>query len=527
MDRETFTQKPIKNLDKFAHDLFGNRYVYYRRKGNYAECHCAECGEKYILRMKSTGDPFEDDCIDIELPARDKETKCRKCGIKAIYKPAGHTKSEYHFNHIMTGQKISDNKFAFVSWYSWQKTYAGCKTRYEMDPEHLIICEKGKGPLHYYNSSLYGWLRGGGGINFSYTMHPQLLKEIKKTGMYKYIPIPCDVGRYYNRDSWITDFYSAAAHYPDFEMLVKLGLDDYWRRLMDKAPVYINPRGKTIQDRLRIRKDRLKDFIEARGDHNMLFLYQLERKLGAQWTDEDLEIVTTLRERCYDKKYQGILQYASPIRIRNYMRKQKMWPRKGDNYRQSSDKSQMRREYFDYIEMRKQAGYEMNDIQLFPNDFKRRHDEMVLETEKKKAEERKNQVNKKYGKIKEKYHTLSDKYSAAAGGLIIRPPKDAAEIVAEGRLSHHCVGGDSYLRSHNNGNSFILFLRKIDNKETPYITVEIRGNEIVQWYGAYDKKPDKNLIDAWLKTYCKELTKREKTPKKTKCTGTTKTRRTA
>lgn len=522
-----FTLKPVKNFDKWAHDLYDSRYVYYRRKGYYAECNCAECGEKYILRTTSTGDPFQDDAIDIEMPARDEETKCRKCGTKAIYKPAGHTKGEYHFRHIITGQKITDEKFALVFIYSWQRTRANCRTYYEYEYEHMIVCEKGKAPKHYGWNSRLGWVRGCSGIQFSYKAHPQIFREIKKTGMYKYIPVPDIVSRGYNKDSWIDAFYTAAAHYPDMEMLIKFGLEDYWVRLMNKYTTFINPRGKTIEDRLRIYKSRLKDLIEVKGDHNKLFLFQLERKLGAHWTEEDIGIIETLRENNYDKKYQIILKYASPVRIRNYMKKQKMWPQKSNNWRQQNDKSQARSSYYDYIAMREAAGYEMNDIQIFPNDFRRRHDEMVLETEKAKADARKKEVLKRFTKIKSKYRRLSDKYSAAAGELIIRPAKDAAEIVTEGRILHHCVGGDNYLSSHNNGRSFILFLRKIKEKDIPYITVEIRGNEIIQWYGAYDKKPDKALIDAWLDTYCKELVKREKTSKKASCTGATQKRKTA
>lgn len=519
--------KPTKGLEEWAHDLYESRFIYYRNHGCYAECFCSECGKKYMIRTRTTGDPFEDDCVDIEKPKRDFKTKCRECGTKAIYKPAGRTKSEYHFIHIITGQKISDEKFAFVSWYSYQKTLAGHETYYGLNPEHLIICEKGRPPKHSIWNNLYGWVDGCSGINYSYIAHPSTFREIKKTKMFKYVPVPERLSGKYYGDSWVTDFYIAASRYPDFEMLIKLGLDDYWERLMNKCSTFINPRGKTIEDRLRIYKSRLKDLIEVKGDHNKLFLFQLERKLGAHWTDEDISIIETLKCNNYDDKYKIILKYASPVRVKNYMTKQKMWPKDKDSWQTSSDKSSARRSYYDYIAMREAAGYEMNDIQVFPNDFRRRHDEMVLETEKAKADARKKQALERFPKIKSKYRRLSDKYSAAAGGYIIRPAKDAAEIVTEGRVLHHCVGGDNYLSSHNNGRSFILFLRKISKKDIPYITVEIRGNEIIQWYGAYDKKPDKKLIDAWLDTYCKELVKREKTSKKASCTGATKSRRTA
>lgn len=121
--------KPVKEIDTWARKQFiGNRYIYYRRKGSYAECHCAECGAKYILRAIPTEDPFRDMALDIEKPERDIETICRKCKTKAIYKPAGHTKSEYAFCRIVFGQKLDDEHFVFRVFYADQHTRQGCDT---------------------------------------------------------------------------------------------------------------------------------------------------------------------------------------------------------------------------------------------------------------------------------------------------------------------------------------------------------------------------------------------------------------
>ena len=517
MEKLDIKLKPVKGLDDWVKKQYPTHYIWYRRKGYHAECVCSECGKKYILRTVTTGDPFNDDMADIEKPARDKDTKCRMCGTKGQYKPAGHTKSEWHYQYFVSGQKLTDEKFVFRIYDTCQIIEANQVTRYNCLDYKLVVCEKGKKPVRYTWNDLYGWIKASNGEQFSYRAHPSLFREIGKTKMYKYIPVPESIKYQYWYDSWILDFYIAAARYPDFEMLVKLGLDDYWQRLVQKLPVNINPRGKTIEDRLRIYKGRLKDLVEVKGQHQDLFLYQLERKIGAHWTDEEIKIVETLRSNNFGNKYELVLKYATPTRIKNYMAKQKMWPRKNESWRIQRKKSELQNTYYDYIQMRVDQGYEMNDIQLFPNDMRRRHDEMVLEAEKAKLDKRKKEVLEKYTEIKSKYRRLSDKYSAAAGGYIIRPAKDAAEIVEEGRILHHCVGGDRYLRSHNDGRSFILFLRKADEKNIPLITVEIR---------AYDEKPNKKLIDAWLKTYCEELKKRKKTPKKASCTGTTK-RRTA
>ena len=534
---ENIDLKPVKGIEDYARKQFGTHIIWYHRKGYYAQCMCAECGKIYVIRTKETGDPFEDDLARIEVPARDRATKCRQCGTKAIFKPTGHTKYEHHFDRICYGQKIDDEHFVFRIFYTTQSIRAGEETEYRCYEDERIYLEKGKKPTRYDHYAYYAngtwyqenaWHKRSTGENWWYKVHPRTYREIKKTGMFKYVPVEERIMDRYRDETGLMDYYIAAARYPDFEMIIKMGLTEYALRLVERLPCNLNPRGKKIEDRLRINKDRIKELIEAKGGIDTLTLFQLERRSGAHWSDEDIEIIKTLMHNTYGHEWKTALKYISPVRIRNYMKKQRIWPNEKDSWQKSHNKRECRNEYYDYISMRAASGYDMTDeVVLFPKDLKRRHDEMVLEIEKAKIDKRKKEVLERFPKIKTKYRRLSEKYSAAAGGYIIRPAKDAAEIVTEGRLLHHCVGGDNYLKKHNAGKSFILFLRPIKDKDIPYITVEIIDDTVVQWYGAYDKKPNKELIDAWLKTYTKELKKRKKTPKKSNCTGTTKGRQTA
>ena len=508
--------KPAKGIEEWARKQFThNHFVYYKRKGAFAECHCAECGERYILRTVPPQDPFSAAALaDIEKPEREKGTKCRKCGATAVYMPAKATASRYSFNRICYGQNIDDEHFVFRIFYAAQKTNQDHVTLYGCQEEERIFLEKGQKPSRFdYNAG--GWHRRGTGECWGYLVHPKTFKEIKKCGMLKYVPEEPYITQHFRNDNWVIDYYIAAARYPDFEMIVKMGLSHYANCLVQGYPVNPNPRGKHIEDRLRINKNRIKDLVAHHGEKQYLQLYQVERRAKAHWTDAELKIIDELRAATYCMEWEKVatvLKYTSPTRMKNYMVKQKMWmtEERGD-YREWNRRTDLRREYFDYIRMRQNAGYDMtSDIILFPADFRRRRDEMILQAEKERMDKRKKEVNAKFPRIAERYKKLCDKYSAAAGGLIIRPAKSAAEIVEEGRLLHHCVGGDDYLTKHNNGRSYILFLREIDKKDVPYITIEIRGEYIVQWYGAFDKKPNEEMIDAWLDTYTEELKKRKK-----------------
>ena len=298
-----------------------------------------------------------------------------------------------------------------------------------------------------------------------------------------------------------------ASRYPDFEMIIKLGMEDMAYALMCQRKLNLNPRGKTIENRLRIYKSHLPKLIETKGNPEMLKILQHERKMGRQWTDEEIDFVKELRRSHYNAQSLEVLNYTTPTKLKNYFKKQKMsFDESGESYRRRSTPYELRIAYFDYIHMRLAEGYDLtNEIFLFPKDLRRRHEEMVLEREKAKLDKRKAEVHQKFKNIAKNYKRLANIYQASAAGLTIRPAKSAEEIVVEGRILHHCVGGDNYLSAHNSSRSFILFLRKEQDPDQPYITVEIAGNKIKQWYGAYDKKPNEKKINRWLNRYTKSL----------------------
>ena len=49
--------------------------------------------------------------------------------------------------------------------------------------------------------------------------------------------------------------------------------------------------------------------------------------------------------------------------------------------------------------------------------------------------------------------------------------------------------------------AIILVIRHENEPDKPYITVEYKNNKVQQWYGIRDTKPDKEIIDSFLKAY--------------------------
>lgn len=176
--------------------------------------------------------------------------------------------------------------------------------------------------------------------------------------------------------------------------------------------------------------------------------------------------------------------------------------------RQDKSRRAVVQEYADYIRAAKGVGLDLkNEIHLMPRDFKRKHDEVTdafaaIENARIEAEE-----EAQYRKRRER---LERKYGFAYDGLEIVVPSGSKQIVYEGKQLRHCVGG--YAARHIAGSVTILFLRKQSAMNTPFITIEMWENKIMQAHGYNDERtgcPDnpnalpvtklhREFFDTWL-----------------------------
>lgn len=141
---------------------------------------------------------------------------------------------------------------------------------------------------------------------------------------------------------------------------------------------------------------------------------------------------------------------------------------------------------------------------LWPEDLHAAHDSSTEELSAKQAREEK---KRRAASLKERRL----KYEFELDGLKIVFPATSLAIRREGKALHHCVGG--YAERHMNGVTTILFLRRTNAPATPYITLEMDGNQLRQIHG-YDNErsacPEnpgrvsprtihKAFLDAWLR----------------------------
>ena len=105
-----------------------------------------------------------------------------------------------------------------------------------------------------------------------------------------------------------------------------------------------------------------------------------------------------------------------------------------------------------------------------------------------------------YGRQKEQYdnEAIARNYAKQAkafnfthGNYTIVVPTCGHDIVREGERMHHCVGG--YVDNVVKNDTYIVFVRPIDNPDACYITAQVHTNgNLGQYFLAYDKRITKD-----------------------------------
>lgn len=88
--------------------------------------------------------------------------------------------------------------------------------------------------------------------------------------------------------------------------------------------------------------------------------------------------------------------------------------------------------------------------------------------------------------IKRNYEKQQKAWEFTYGNYVVTIPTCGQDLVTEGQLMHHCVGG--YVNDIVNNLCYICFIRHKDDINTPYITCQIyTDGKIGQYYLAYDR----------------------------------------
>lgn len=533
-DRQEHTPElPEAEILEMADRLYLHQkpFLYYKKRGCWVRIACTKCGGVTEARWKG-GISYESQYQKwVDPPKEGDLAPCPMCGETGEYKCQGKVKGMHSQKiYAFLGQKYKETGMVFryieliKEWklglvedgeetvmYNASEEISGIEIAraYFVPGEKTQIdyhkCNRIDGKNYWDDCNLYG--------NANITIHagkilPHTYHEMQGTifqysALQEYEKMVPEVNP--------VSYLERCLDIPQLEMIVKMGLSEIAASMVRcECGIIADTNAKRLDKFLGIRKERAQQLIKSKGNCALLEVMKMEKNLKQNWTDEQIEhlAVTRLRQGQVEQalQYMGIQKLLN--RIERYA---------GCRYESACLRAQERIRhmavtYMDYLGMRLSLGYDLtNTVYQQPRDLEAAHNKMAAEQNKKEADKRLQEVKKKFAGIRNSYRKLRNRYFYEDDEYIIRPARSAEEIVMEGRILHHCVGGDSYLGKHNDGQTYILMLRFAKEPEIPYITVEIERDthQLIQWYGAHDHKPDEEHMQKWLDDYVGHLKQKD------------------
>lgn len=450
-----------------------NRYLFYDAKKR-KQGFCAYCG------------------AEVKLDGEQKHNasgKCPACRSRVIYKAEGLAKT------------VSDKKQAIYL----QKTETGFLTRYitawkqssrdgERYKSEEIVLATWNGEKTWYDyrepGARYWQDVKPVGMNSWRTegyLYTKNVKHVLKDTLFQYAPLHLWM-RHEKKEIPVCDFLARYQTSPFLEFMIKTGL---YRLTTEYVKSYERWSGKTPEEILGIDRQRIKRLAAMNGGMLAHEWLQYEQEEGIKISDADMQWLENEKVRVQSSE-EILASIGSVARMVNYMKKQEIQPK------------ELAIIWGDYLRMAGEEGMDLSDdIIRFPKNLKQRHDELVELGNEKKDQQR----LKEYGDLDRKIQELLPemrRYCWENEMYQIIPAAGCRELMEEGRKLHHCVGRDDYyMKKMAEGKTWICFLRKKEDLQKPYYTLEIdiKTDHILQWYSEFDRKPDERTIKGVLKTF--------------------------
>lgn len=309
-----------------------------------------------------------------------------------------------------------------------------------------------------------------GGVEY-YGQYPMigLEAEMKSSSVFRYCQIMDFYSYEYAADlarpesaRWMVKYLAWYAELPQIEMAVKLGLSGAVRDLIEngrKNASLLDWNARRPDAFLRASKEDarlfrqnemtfqdLKDWRGAKGVRLGRWLDMVEQAGGIETARELNAVAKTARV-----SFERALHYVKGL-----------GPGRA---RADGPLMEIIREWKDYLAMAAQIGYDLREETVrLPKDLRDRHDAAAAIIRHEASEKE----QKKYGKRRK---ALEKRFAFELDGLRVLVPACSQEIVEEGKILHHCVGG--YAARHLEGTATILFLRKSRKPGRSFLTIEL------------------------------------------------------
>lgn len=517
-----------EGFDKWIEDegTLDSNFILYKRKGKKTEAFCTHCGETFTTMVKMQHNAGDPDRYDYKVRHN---YMCPKCNAILATKAWGKQRELKTTDNVVIMQPADEyvafSKFRVVKKFRRVDNFPNGEKweRYMVVPETLRVLanrisfesvesyEIRVVPL--LKKEMWAEVKEGGYYGLpdrrpmnigEGTLYTKNLEEVLKGTSVNPVVAELFLKREikYPQSSFIS---AAAKRY--IEYLLKAGLT----RLANQAVrehIGANAEAKNLKDLLDLDGQQLYELKQVNGNTCAVAALKYAEEHGEKLNRETLQYIA---DQHIDPAELGMQRtHMSLQRTVHYLAKQSQILK--------APFHDVRRLYKDYLSMAYERGMDLtDDIVRHTPKLRILHDRYAEEKNINDAVNAGAGLNKRFRQIAERYAENSEHFQYERSGLVIVVPTCAADIKMEGALQHHCVGAsDTYMNRMNKGESFILFLRKKEDPQTPYYTLEVEyDGEIRQSYGAFDRKPDWEKVEPVLAGFTRKISQRLEKEQKT------------
>lgn len=462
-----FPQLPEDLPEYCEEQVFDHSYIFFdkltktgRRYGR-----CGRCGEKYRLPK------------DVKHNA---ETKCPRCGSPALYKAAWRQTAVEDKAKICVTAKVDGQ--LLIRWMSvrrghtdkkFSRTYSFSDYAYNL----YLTDKKGKQTLYAYEwkpvpyCDTHAWKRWPNwSQNFSTTyVYTNNLDTVFGNSYYN---VDLKAGLAGKRlQLCFTSLLNNLKKYPAAEYLFKLNI-----------PILAAETGNLMCGKKKTKPGFTevlgisKQFLPMYSSMSVSYDEHRVIKSYGQWVSPE-DLADYRRLRCTGGDVYDVIEMLKTMSFGKFVRyfnKQRTATRKTIHF--------LMIQYRDYISMAQEMKIDLSRKTVrYPVNICEAHDAVLDEFNRLKFEKE----NKAFVKaVKVLYEKLPVREFKNDKFCIVLPQL-RSDLVTEGKSLKHCVGGINYAEKHMKGTSMIFFVRRIENRDKPFFTMEVnmQYRQIVQIHG--------------------------------------------
>ncbi len=279
---------------------------------------------------------------------------------------------------------------------------------------------------------------------------------------------------------------------PQLEQIAKAGLPRLANECLDS---YYSFREKlasreatSLTGMLGVNTQELKRLRKNNGGTLFLAWLRYEKAINKLIPDHVISWFCSEKIKAEDLKF--IRDRMSVVQTYHYMKRQM---EEGH-----MDSREMLTTWSDYLSMAIRFHLDVNDSIVYrAKKLRQRHDELAARGDGKNITVRAGEILRKYPHVEQVLSSLEAKYGYTGKQYMVTVPTCIEDIIHEGEKLHHCIANsENYWERIETGESFLLFLRKTDNPQRRYYTMEVEPDGTIRQLRTYYNRKDNDINEA-------------------------------